>query len=163
MQLRRVGMELTAPEVGRGWDDDDDDEYMWTWWTVKDKRIFDGTSFCQFCKDLSNKECKDLSCSQFLIRLSSPRNKKLCFPSSPSCASRLRTFRWIVQNVHNVLNFRNVQIVKQLRMFNENPTQASEKSLREQIYFNTAGQTDGINAADINQISYTYWAAILGT
>merc|ERR1719225_72476 len=34
--------------------------------------------------------------------------------------------------------------------------QASEKSLREQIYFNTAGQTDGINAADINQISYTY-------
>merc|ERR1711936_1253402 len=34
--------------------------------------------------------------------------------------------------------------------------QASEKSLREQIYFNTAGQTDGINAADVNQISYTY-------
>jgi len=41
-------------------------------------------------------------------------------------------------------------------MFNENPTQASEKSLREQIYFNTAGPTDGINAADVNQISYTY-------
>merc|ERR1711997_1332940 len=34
--------------------------------------------------------------------------------------------------------------------------QESEKSLREQIYFNTTGQTDGINAADINQISYTY-------
>merc|ERR1711997_846899 len=34
--------------------------------------------------------------------------------------------------------------------------QESEKSLREHIYFNTTGQTDGINAADINQISYTY-------
>ena len=68
--------------------------------------------FCQVCKDLSNKECKDLSWSQFLIRWSSPQNKKLCFPSSPSCASRLRTFRWIVGNrwiVQKVQNFRNVQ------------------------------------------------------
>ena len=39
MQLRRVGTELTAPEVGRGWDDDDGDDvdhdeymYMYNQW-----------------------------------------------------------------------------------------------------------------------------------
>ena len=145
-------------------DDDNDvdhDEYMYIYNQWQSKiRIYLMEFFCQFCKALSNKECKDLSWSQFLIRLNSPRNKKLCFPSSPSCASRLRIFRWIVQNVQQVLNFK--MLIYSNRMFNENPTQASEKSLREQIYFNTAGQTDGINAADINQISYTYWPAIPG-
>merc|ERR1712212_1207667 len=35
--------------------------------------------------------------------------------------------------------------------------QESEKSLREQIYFNTAAHSEGLgNTADINQISYTY-------
>ena len=37
--------------------------------------------------------------------------------------------------------------------------QESERNLREQIYFNTAAQTEGLNTntAGINQISYTYW------
>merc|ERR1711997_416357 len=35
--------------------------------------------------------------------------------------------------------------------------QESEKSLREQIYFNTAAHSEGLgNTTDINQISYTY-------
>ena len=82
--------------------------------------------------------------------------QKALFPELTELRQQIENLQVNLPGCSNNQIFRNVQMGKQLKMFNENPTQASEKSLREQIYFNTAGQTDGINAADVNQISYTY-------
>ena len=88
--------------------------------------------------------------------------QKALFPELIELRQQIENLQVNCSKCSTSSKFWNAHLLKQLRMFNENPTQASEKSLREQIYFNTAGQTDGINAADINQISYTYWPAIPG-